>query len=81
LACGTPVIASNVGGISEIIAAPEAGIIVRERTPEAFVDAYRSLFAHYPARGAVRRYAERFSWDETSCAQATLFSKVKERYR
>jgi teichuronic acid biosynthesis glycosyltransferase TuaC len=81
LACGTPVIASNVGGIPEIVAAPEAGLLMRERTTEALAEACRALFAHYPPRDAVRRYAERFSWDATVRGQAELYHEIKERYR
>jgi glycosyltransferase involved in cell wall biosynthesis len=78
MACGTPVIATNVGGVPEIVRAPEAGIIMRGRTPEALVDAYHALHSHYPARAAVRRYAEQFSWDATALGQATLFRQIKE---
>jgi glycosyltransferase involved in cell wall biosynthesis len=81
MACGTPVIATNVGGIPEIVRTPEAGIIMRERTPEALVEAYHALQSRYPARTAVRRYAEHFSWDATALGQATLFRKIKERGR
>jgi glycosyltransferase involved in cell wall biosynthesis len=80
MACGTPVIATNVGGIPEIVRVPEAGIIMRERTPEALVEAYRALRACYPARAAVRRYAEHFSWDATTLGQAALFRNIRERY-
>jgi glycosyltransferase involved in cell wall biosynthesis len=76
MACGTPVIASNVGGTPEVVATPEAGVLMRERTPEGVVEAFHTLFSKYPSRDATRRYAERFSWDETTQLNLTLLRDV-----
>jgi glycosyltransferase involved in cell wall biosynthesis len=76
MACGTPVIATNVGGVPEIVSAPEAGLIMQDRTPEGVVEAIHRLFAKYPSREATRRYAERFDWNETTEGQAALFKRV-----
>ena len=76
MACGTPVVASSIGGTPEVVAAPEAGVLMAERTPEALADAVRRLFEHYPDRGATRRYAEQFSWDATTAGQLELFSRI-----
>jgi glycosyltransferase involved in cell wall biosynthesis len=76
MACGTPVVASNVGGTAEVIAAPEAGVLMAERTPEALADAVRGLFARYPGRDATRRYAEGFSWTSTTVGQLELFKGI-----
>ena len=76
MACGTPVIASNVGGIPEIVATPEAGVLMRERSAEGIADAVRALLSHPPDRPATRRYAERFSWDATTEGQLRLFGSI-----
>ena len=76
MACGTPVVASNIGGTPEVVSAPEAGVLMAERTPEAVSEAVRRLFARYPDRGATRRYAEKFSWEETTRGQLQLFERV-----
>ena len=76
MACGTPVVASNVGGTAEVVAAPEAGALMAERSPEALADAVQSLFARYPDRGATRRYAEGFSWAATTEGQLELFARI-----
>jgi hypothetical protein len=47
-----------------------------ERTPEAVVRAFHQLFTNYPDRAATRRFAERFSWDETSRGQKRLFASI-----
>ena len=76
MACGTPVVASNVWGTPEVVAAPEAGVLMAERTPEALAAAVRQLFANYPEHTATRRYAERFSWDDTTRGQLELFRRI-----
>jgi teichuronic acid biosynthesis glycosyltransferase TuaC len=81
MACGTPVIASNVWGTPEVVAAPEAGILMTARTPEALAQAVSSLRTDYPDRAATRRYAERFSWDDTTAGQLQLFRRILEQDR
>jgi teichuronic acid biosynthesis glycosyltransferase TuaC len=76
MACGTPVVASNVWGTPEVVASPEAGVLMRERTPQGIADAVRTLRDHYPEHAATRRYAENFSWDATTEGQLKLFSHI-----
>ena len=73
MACGTPVVASNIWGNPEVVQAPEAGVIAQENTPDGIASAVRGLFAHLPARTMTRAYAERFSWDATTAGQIALF--------
>ncbi|MCP1469922.1 glycosyltransferase involved in cell wall biosynthesis [Sphingobium sp. OAS761] len=61
LACGTPVVTSDVGGARELIDRPEAGRIV-DRDPEAIAAAIRAILADPPDREAVRETARRFTW-------------------
>lgn len=79
MACGTPVVASRVYGTPEVVAAPAAGVLMAERTPQGVADAVHALRANYPDRAATRRYAEGFSWDDTSAGQVRLFREVLER--
>jgi glycosyltransferase involved in cell wall biosynthesis len=79
MACGTPAIASDAGGSAEVVAAPEAGRILPERTCDAIVAAATSLFAAPPDRAATRAYAEKFSWDETTRGQIELFKEILAR--
>ena len=76
MACGTPVVASNIWGNPEVVQAPEAGVIAQENTQDGIASAVRSLFAHRPERAMTRAYAERFSWDETTAGQIALFRSV-----
>ena len=65
LACGTPVVAPDIGSAREVIDRPAAGRIVG-RTPAAFAAAIRDLLASPPAPSATREAAVRFSWDRNS---------------
>ena len=76
MACGTPVVASNVWGTPEVVAAPEAGVLMSERTPAGVADGVRRLREAYPSHEATRRYAERFSWDDTTQGQIALFRRI-----
>jgi len=79
MACGTPVVASNVWGTPEIVAEPVAGVLMADRTPEDLADAVQALFAALPDRDATRRYAEQFSWDATTNGQEALFAEIVGR--
>ena len=65
LACGTPVVTCDVGGARDAIDRPEAGRLV-ERTPEAVAAAVRELLDAPPPAEAVRRAAEKFSWERNA---------------
>lgn len=62
LACGTPIVATRVGGAAEVIDGPAAGRLA-VRTPEAFATAVADLLADPPAPAATRAAAERFGWE------------------
>ena len=76
MACGTPAIASDVWGNPEVVATPDAGRLMAERTAAGVAEAVRSLFAQLPDRSATRRYAERHSWESTSATQLKIFDQV-----
>ncbi len=78
MACGTPVVASDIPGNDEVVQTPAAGRIVAENTPEGIAAAVRDLFATEPDRAATRAYAEPFSWDATSAGQLRIFRRVIE---
>jgi glycosyltransferase involved in cell wall biosynthesis len=76
MACGTPVVVSEIGGLTDIIAAAEAGRIVADVTPSRLAKAIRDLLAAPPPRAATRAYAERFDWQNTTEGQIALFREV-----
>lgn len=76
LACGTPVVACDAEGVSEVLAEPVAGRVVATRDTESLARGIGDLLAGLPTREAVRAYALRFSWDETSAGQLALFRRL-----
>ena len=81
MACGTMAVASPVWGSREVIAGACAGRLAAAQTAAAMADALRQALADPPARAATRRYAEGFSWDETSDALHDIFEAVIEKSR
>ncbi len=79
LACGTPVVASDVSDLAEVLSAPAAGLLLPERSPEAIAATVKRLLADPPTRQDTRRYAEGFSWDATTRGQIELFEAVLRR--
>lgn len=76
MACGTPVVASNVWGTPEAVEQPAAGLLMPERTPASLAQTVRRLQAALPSREATRRYAEQYDWSATTQGQIELFRRV-----
>ena len=76
MACGTPVVATDVWGTGEVVAAPEAGVLVKDRTAAGILGGLRTLFANPPDRAATRAYAEGFGWEPTTQGQLRLFERL-----
>ena len=77
MACGTPVVATRIWGTPEVVAAPEAGELVDERSGAALAQGVVRLLARAPTPEQVRAYAELFSWEDTNRAQLTLFKRLQ----
>ncbi|MDH5190749.1 MAG: glycosyltransferase, partial [Gammaproteobacteria bacterium] len=78
MACGTPVVATNVGGNSEIVRSKTAGVIISQRTPEDIIAGINEVMSNKCSREETRVYAEDFSWDETTAGQIEIFSYIKQ---
>ena len=76
MACGVPVVASDIPGNGEVVRERAAGLIVAANTPQGFAAAVRDLWADPPARAETRAYAERFGWEATSRGQLEIFRRV-----
>lgn len=75
LACGTPVVTTNVGGAPEVIDRPEYGRLV-PRDPVAIAAAVNDLLANPPAQDAVREGALRFSWERNGAELAEYLGRL-----
>jgi glycosyltransferase involved in cell wall biosynthesis len=79
LACGTPALATAVGGIPEVLeGASEAGELLADRTVPAIVEALRRWLPRVPDRAAVRQHALNHSWERSAAQLAALMQTVKK---
>ncbi|RNJ61850.1 MAG: glycosyltransferase family 4 protein [Porphyrobacter sp. IPPAS B-1204] len=75
LACGTPVVTSDVGGARELITCDTAGRLV-ERTPEAVAAGVNAVLNNPPPREVVAALTEHFSWDANAEALAAHYERL-----
>jgi starch synthase len=81
MACGTAVVASNVGGIPEVVADGQTGLLVPPDEPEALADALNTL-ARDPERANAMGEAGRqraisdFDWTSIALQTAKLYQEV-----
>lgn len=76
LACGTPVVATRVGGIPEIVTSREAGLLINTRDSLSIANAVRELLDCSPSRIETSRCVETFSWESVAASQAALFDTI-----
>ncbi|WP_125610282.1 D-inositol-3-phosphate glycosyltransferase [Specibacter cremeus] len=71
-ACGTPVIATNVGGLPRAVSDGRTGLLVEGRGTASWAEAIASLYDFPQTRVDMGRaasvYAESFGWDRTAAA-------------
>jgi glycosyltransferase involved in cell wall biosynthesis len=75
LACGTPVVTSDVGGAREVIDRPDYGRLV-PRDPAAIAAAVLELLADPIPQASVREGALRFSWERNSAELAAHLQEL-----
>jgi alpha-maltose-1-phosphate synthase len=81
MACGTPVVASNVGGIPEVVSDAQTGFLVPPGAPDLLAAAISSLVTD-PARAAAmgqlgrQRVAAEFSWASVAAQTAALYTEL-----
>jgi len=85
MAAGLPVIASNVGGIPEVVADEDSGLLVEPGNPGALADAILRLCRHEGLRremgydGKVR--ASRYSWESVTPQIHAVYQQALEERR
>ena len=65
LACGTPVLATSVGGIPELLLDPNCGEAVSSRSVDALAHAWRNLSRRGVHSRRIREIAMQYSWEDT----------------
>jgi len=85
MACGVPVVASAVGGLTEIVVHGECGLLVPSRSPEPLAEAVVTVLKDESLRRrlseAARRRAELFSNEGRAQQLLGLIDRVSEKAR
>ncbi len=81
---GLPVVASNVGGIPDVVVDGVSGILVPEKYPEALASAFKKLSSDAGLvrdllAGAQKRIEECFTWDGIIERQVQAYEKCLKR--
>jgi glycosyltransferase involved in cell wall biosynthesis len=76
LACGTPVVATRVGGCAEIVRERVAGRLIDSAEAAAVASAVLDLMGGPPDRDAVAAYAHRFAWGPSVERQLAEFRRI-----
>ncbi len=84
LACGTPVIATRVGGLQHTVQDGRTGYLLSWRCPEPFAERIEALLENEVIR---RRFGEaapesvrRFSWDRVSDQILEVYEDLLQRH-
>ena len=78
---GLPIVASNVGGIPDVVIDGVSGILVPEKDPQALANAYKRLAAEpelveHLLAGSQKRIAECFTWDGIIERQIAVYDRL-----
>ncbi len=81
MACGTPVVGSNVGGIKFTVRDGETGYLVSPNDPAAIAERVAHLYQHPKLmnvfrRQAIQRANDLFTWPKVTNAIADLYEQV-----
>ena len=81
MACGTPVVGSNVGGIKFTVRDGETGYLVAPKDPDALADKIAHLYANPKllsvfSRQAIQRVNDLFTWTTVTKGLSALYEQV-----
>ena len=81
MACGTPVVATRVGGLSTVIQHGHTGYLKSWRCPEAFANSIEMIISSEDLQDsmgkAARRRAEAMSWERVAAGIADVYRSVQ----
>jgi D-inositol-3-phosphate glycosyltransferase len=83
-ACGTPVVASRVGGLAHVVRDGVTGFTIRDHDPAAYADRLSRLLADETLRtrmgAAAADLARGFTWEATAAGLAEVYARTAKTY-
>ncbi len=83
MACGTPVVASRVGGLSTVVQHGRTGYLKSWRCPEAFADSVEMIISSKRLQSsmgiAARKRAEDLGWDQVAKRILNIYQQIPAR--
>ena len=83
MACGTPVVASRVGGLSTVVQHGRTGYLKSWRCPEAFADSVEMIISSKRLQSsmgiAARKRAEDLGWDQVAKRILNIYRQIPAR--
>jgi len=76
LACGTPVLSTDVGGIPDLVEEARSGLLFKPRSDEAFAAAIRTALARPWDRAAIAALGSQRSWSHVAADCLALFNQL-----
>ena len=81
MACGTPVIGTNVGGVKFTVRDGETGYLVPPNDPDAVAERISHLFKHPKlltvlGQQGIRRANDLFTWQRVTSSMAALYEEI-----
>jgi len=86
MACGTPVVATRAGALTEVMQLTEGGLLAERDDPESIARGVRTLLEHTQARALMakrgrQRVLETLSWPRVAAATAEVYAEIVDRAR
>ncbi|MCD6088372.1 glycosyltransferase family 4 protein [Candidatus Bathyarchaeota archaeon] len=83
MAAGTPVVATNIGGLSEIIEHDRTGVLVYPRNPESIAWGVNRVlsdhkYADWLVRNARKKVLEAYSWEEIAKRTVEVYESASK---
>ncbi|MCL6584945.1 MAG: glycosyltransferase [Anoxybacillus sp.] len=81
MACGVPVVVSNVGGLPEVVKKDVTGLIVPKENPEALAKAFQKLLSdtklrHQMGKNGIHHVKEHYDWIDNANGMLKLYEKT-----
>lgn len=74
MACGTPVVATSVGGIPEVLDEINCGAIIAPRNNEAVAEGLIKVLTHSWSSEAIKKHSLNFSWEKNKAQLLRVLS-------